>query len=234
MIGVHPLHPDKVYEALVGSTSHPAKLGNLKLIRNICEERQRLGVTDFSLNSVGQAIEARGGLKSKALWNPTSKDYRELIQAWDAYAGQPKRAEKAETSGRYDDLLRNITDPASRIVIEKIIRERDTYKSERDIAKNHANLIIDKRPLASTSGAKEAVGGMTLEVKVGPGLNEIELEALHHAVSAELLRAEGWKEEKLGRIVKDLGDGRSRTVFKAGFLTALRKVIAASSSGPTR
>jgi hypothetical protein len=43
----------------------------------------------------------------------------------------------------------------------------------------------------------------------------------------ELWSAEGWKEEKNGRVVKELGEGRTRTVLKPGFASAVRKVLTA-------
>jgi hypothetical protein len=52
------------------------------------------------------------------------------------------------------------------------------------------------------------------------GLTPTELMALSHAISNELMEQEGWVIEKSGRIVNRLG----RTIFKAGFVTAIRRL----------
>ena len=219
------IHPDAVREAILATTSHPTKRRNLDLIHEVCKEWESLGHKDFSLKAVGEAVEARGGLKVKALWNPQSADYRKLIEAWQAFAGGPKLREIAKASTS-DALLRTITDPATRIVVEKLVRERNSLRAERDILKSQSNLVIDRRPIANTTKTAIAEGTVTLEVSKGPTFNEAEREALEHAVAPELWRAEGWREERNGRVVKDLGEGRTRTIFKPGFVSAIRKVLA--------
>jgi len=66
---------------------------------------------------------------------------------------------------------------------------------------------------------------MTLEISNGPKLNLLEREAVEYTISPKFWRAEGWKEEANGRVVKDFGDGRTRTVFKPGFVSAIRTIL---------
>lgn len=220
------IHPDVVLEALLSGTFHPVKRRNLELIHQVCRERQSLGSRDFTLGSIGEFVENRGGPKAKTLWNPQSADYRKLVDAWEAFAGGPKLKE-AKKVAEGDTLTRTITDPAARIVVEKLIRERNSLRAECNILKAQTNLVIDKRPVpspAATAGVTSD-GSMTLEVQTGPALNALEREALQHAVSPETWRAEGWQEDKNGRVLKDLGEGRTRTVFKPGFVSAVRKLL---------
>lgn len=219
------VHPDAVREAILATASHPSKRRNIDLIHEVCREREGLGTKDFSLKAVGEAVESRGGLKVKALWNPQSADYRKLIEAWQAYAGGPKLREVAKASTA-DVLTRTITDPATRIIVEKLVRERNALRAERDILKAQTKLVIDRRPVSSAKALPlSADGSMTLELSSGPTFNVAEREALEHAVSPDLWRGEGWKEEKNGRVVKDLGEGRTRTIFKPGFVSAVRKAL---------
>lgn len=225
MSTISNVHPDAVRDAILATALHPTKRRNLELIHTVCRERNELGNKDYSLRAVGEVVEARGGLKVKALWNPQSADYRKLIDAWQAYAGGPRLREVAKSSP-IDALTRSIPDPAARIIVEKLIRERNMLRAEVNILKAQTHVVIDRRPTVSAKTAPLAADGtMSLEIQTGPTLNALEREAFEHAVSTELWRAEGWKEEKNGRVVKDLGDGRTRTIFKPGFVVAVRKVL---------
>lgn len=219
------IHPEAVRDALLAGASHPAKRRNLTLIYAVCEERANMGVKDFALKAIGEAVEARGGPKVKSLWNSQSVDYRKLIEAWQAYAGAPKFRELSKP-GKPDSVTRHIADPATRIVVEKLISERKSLQSEVNILKAQTKFVIDRRPvIAPKPTAHTADGALTLEISEGIRLNPLERESLEHSISPEFWRAEGWKEEKNGRVVKDLGEGRVRTIFKPGFVTAVRKFL---------
>jgi hypothetical protein len=218
------IHPDTILDVMLSTAAHPTKRRNLSLIHEVCREREKLDSQDFSLRAVGESAEARGGPKVKALWNPQSADYRKLIETWQAYAGAPVLREVAKSS-TVDVITQNIPDPATRIVVEKLMKERNTLRSEVNILKAQTKFVIDKRPQIATPTASTANGEMTLEIASGPKLNTLEREAIEHAVSPEFWRIEGWVSEKNGRVVKDLGEGRTRTVFKPGFVNALRKIL---------
>ncbi|MFM0496616.1 gamma-mobile-trio protein GmtX [Paraburkholderia caledonica] len=221
------IHPDSVAEAILATSSHPTKRRNLDLIHQVCGERHGLGSKDFSLKSIGEAVEARGGIKVKALWNPQSADYRKLIEAWQAFAGGSPRLRELEKVNAADALTRTISDPATRIIVEKLIRERNALRAEVNILKSQTTLTIDRRPsVATKSPLTTTDSGTTVEIPPGPTLNKLEREALEHAVSKELWDDEGWKEEKHGRVVRAAGpNGLSRTIFKPGFLTAIRRIL---------
>jgi hypothetical protein len=219
------IHPDAVRHAMLSGSLHPAKRRNLNLIHTVCEERANLGGKDFELKAIGEAVEARGGPKVKSLWNRQSVDYRKLIEAWQAYAGAPKLRELSKP-GKSDSVTRHIPDPATRIVVEKLIAERRSLQSEVNILKAQTKFVIDRRPvIAPMPSPHTAEGALTLEISEGVRLNPLEREAIEHSISPEFWRAEGWKEEKNGRVVKDLGEGRVRTIFKPGYVTAVQKFL---------
>lgn len=221
------IHPDAVVEASLAVKLHPVKRRNLELIHLVCKERHNMGSTDFSLKSVGEVVEGRGGLKAKALWNEQSADYRKLIEAWQAFAGGGPKLREVAKSAPQETLMRTITDPATRIIVEKLIRERNALKAEVNILKSQTTLTIDRRPQTISSASHKIPGSnMTLEVQTGPMLNSVEREALEYALSPEFWEGEGWVEEKHGRVIKKLDStGRSRTIFKPGFATAIRKIL---------
>lgn len=218
------VHPDLIRDAILATAAHPTKRRNVELIHEVCRERETLGSQDFSLKVIGEAVEARGGPKVKALWNSQSADYRKLIEGWQAYAGGPKLRELAKAS-TVDVVTQNIPDPATRIVVEKLIKERNALRAEVNILKAQTKFVIDKRPQVAAPSATIANGTMTLEVSSGPKLNALEREAIEHAISPEFWRIEGWVSEKNGRVVKDLGQGRTRTVLKPGFVNAMQKIL---------
>lgn len=221
-------HPDQVLEAILAVSVHPAKKRNLALIHQICRERYKLGLKDFSLKSIGEASEAQGGIKTKALWNAQSADYRKLIEAWQAYVG-PKEPNLRETARTADNnrLIQNIPDPATRIIVEQLLRERNSLRAELNILKSEAVVTIDRRPRPSAGiHSQNSDGSTTVEVTVGVGLNQLELEALQHAISKDLWDQEGWAEGSHGRVVLPVvGTDRVRTIFKPGFVSAVRKAL---------
>lgn len=221
------VHPDIVRDAMLATAAHPTKRRNIELIHEVCREREKLGSQDFALKVIGEAVDARGGPKVKSLWNAQSADYRKLIEAWQAYAGGPKLREMAKAR-TIDIVTRNIPDPATRIVVQKLIKERNTLRSEVNILKAQTKLVIDRRPQVAPPTAVVANGAMTLEISSGQKLNALEREAIEHVISPEFWRLEGWVSEKNGRVVKDLGQGRTRTVLKPGFVSAIQKILDAN------
>ncbi len=218
------MHPDEVHEALLSTAKHATKRRNLEIVHEVCFEQKKKGSTDFALSTIAGIVEARGGPRMKTMWNESCADYRKLIEAWQAYAGPPpfRELSKADTK---QGLLTNIEDPVIRVVVENIIAQRDALRAEVNILKANAELVIDKRPLgAATTLAMSENSSTTVEIVHTPQLNLLEREALAHSISTEFWNAEGWKEEKNGRVVKELGD-RNRTILKPGFVTAVRKVL---------
>lgn len=222
------IHPDAVLEAMLATNPHPVKRRNLTLIQQVCQERHALGTTNFSLKEVGEAVNARGGLKTKALWNTQSADYRKLIEAWQAYCGASTKKRAMTKTEAKDTLTRSIADPATRIIVEQAIRERNALRAEVNILKAQTSITIDRRQTPDSKMTAIAHGGRSVhEGRPSSGLNTLEREALEHAISAELWESEGWTEEKHGRVVKTVkSSGRSRTIFKPGFVSAVRKILA--------
>ena len=101
MSTISSVHPDAVRDAILATASHPTKRRNLELIHTVCRERNELGNKDYSLKAVGEVVEARGGLKVKALWNPQSADYRKLIDAWQEHVASGSEPSQGSDPGSH-------------------------------------------------------------------------------------------------------------------------------------
>ena len=99
-----------------------------------------------------------------------------------------------------------------------VLAENKKLRGEVNLLKQHANIVIDFRDKSGES-FEAARTGQYLPADVG--LTDSEKEALRHAISEKLLKDEGWKEEKHGRIHTEKGS----PIFKIGFATAIRKIL---------
>jgi hypothetical protein len=99
-----------------------------------------------------------------------------------------------------------------------ILASNTKLQREVNLLKQQTEIIIDRRtiPLSTTKHQDARLSG------ISDSLTPTELTSLSHAISTELMEQEGWAIEKSGRVVNNLG----RTIFKAGFATAIRKSLA--------
>ena len=99
-----------------------------------------------------------------------------------------------------------------------VLAENTKLRGEVNLLKQHANVVIDYRD-KSADGSRSAHSGDYLPADFG--LTDTEKEALRHAISLKLLKEEGWKEDKHGRIITDKGS----PIFRIGFANAIRKIL---------
>jgi len=99
-----------------------------------------------------------------------------------------------------------------------VLAENKKLRGEVNLLKQHANIVIDYRD-KSGDGSEAVRNGEYLPADVG--LTDSEKEALRDAISEKLLKDEGWKEDKHGRILTQKGS----PIFKIGFATAIRKIL---------
>jgi hypothetical protein len=165
--------------------------------------------------------EARHGMSRNALYNKASQDFRTLIAAWSAFAGQPDTKQPAPPKPLpEEDLLRRVEDPALRSLLGGIVAERNRLRGEVNLLKRNASVVIDRRTLPGH--AHHLPEGQVIQV-LSPlaNLTESEVAALRKAVSPEFLSQEGWREGPHGEIV----NAKGRTLFDVGFANAVRKLL---------
>ncbi len=214
MNGIKDMHPDTVLASLLGKGGRSNRRANLAKMHEICREKHANGMRDFSLPVIGRFAEAEGILKSRALYNAASADYRTLIEAWAAYAGPP--APKPTKKLASHEYLMRIEDPAIRSIIQAIITERDKLRAQLNVMKANTLVTVDRRQISAPYG-RPPIENLALTLT--------EREALQKAVSPSYLEERCLKEGSHGEIVNEHG----RTVFEMGFARAIRMVLAVTT-----
>jgi len=223
---VTTIDPSAILEDLKAGAS-PRKARTLDLLFGLLQKQAESGVMDFSIATIGRLSSAAGGPTTQAIRNKGGADYRRLIEAWAASQATTRRKPLSPTNRqklptRFEDILGRIEDSALRAVVGTLIAERNRFFNENRILKAQSDIVVDRRPMKQE--APPAVEGP-------PALNELltdmEREALQAAVSEEFLEQRGWTALDNGRVKNE--DGRS--IYKPGYLTAIRKILAETGDG---
>lgn len=217
------LSPEDVLAALQQDASTRTRQ-SLTLIHAICSEQHAIGGKDFSVATIGKLCSARGGPSPQAIRNAAGEHYRALLSAWASYADGVTRKSPARVEpGAADDLLGMIPDAAVRAVVGSFLAENRKLKAENTLLKTQANVVIDRRPASALSDSPSSTG-----VQIIPPLSTLtplEVDALRHAISNDLLNNMGWiVDAKTGRVTKS-----GRAIFRPGFVTAIKKVLDAAA-----
>ncbi|MGQ1512271.1 gamma-mobile-trio protein GmtX [Acinetobacter baumannii] len=198
---------------------------SLDKLNALLEKRFNSGNKDFSIATIGRASKAEGGIGEVSIRNKSGEHFRLLIDAWAAKAKTTMKkppvahSRKKETPSDME-LLKRLDDPALRAVFGQIIAERNKYKSENHILKNKKEVMIDMRPNSIINTSR---GQSTVELL--PALDGIlvnsEIEALRDAIDENKIASKGWTVTNHGAVKDENG----RPLFKAGFLTAIQKIL---------
>lgn len=213
------IHPNIVFDTMVAAGGHATKLKNLKLVHEACRRQNERNSRDFSFKTIGKFTEEQGGLSWRSIYN--TNDYKKLIEVWQAYAGpadpHPRMHKQPPVAQAF---LANIEDPAIRSIMEGVIIERDKLRGENNLLRSLPRGVIDKRPLGATIAFTDDSQSHAV-LHIGARLTESERSALRKAIDADFLADNDWKEGSHGEIL----NGRKRTIFEVGYVTAIRKVL---------
>lgn len=213
------IHPDAVVEALVARATRSNVKRTLRALHDLCQKHYEAGARDFSLSCIGRKAEECGIIGYRSLYNQSSEIYRELVAMWSAYSG-PARALPPKAPTR-DDYLMKIQDPAIRILVQRVIAERDSLKAQLNLLKGTTLGTIDLRPLGMNISSDPESGPRAV-LMLSAQLSERERAALKGAISHQKMKDEGWVEGPQGEISVE---GSKRVVFDRGFTSAMRKVL---------
>lgn len=218
-MSTNKLAPEDVLAALQRDATKRTQQ-SLELIYALCKEQHEAGNLDFSVATIGRLSAARGGPSTQAIRNATGEHYRALLKAWANHVeGATRKPAVRAEPGVADDVLAMITDPSVRAVVGSFLAENRKLKAENTMLKSHAQIVIDRRPSPGISTPAAQSG-----VQVLPPLSTLlplEVDALRHAISEELLTKMGWTvDAKTGRVSKG-----GHAIFRAGFATAIKKVL---------
>lgn len=182
------------------------------------------GERDFSITAIGRLSAEDGGVGYESIRATVNKHYRDLIEAWAAKAKTTtKKPLSSHSRSRRvpqdNQLLERIPDPALRVLFGQIIAERNRYRTQLNILKSQAEVVIDKRPVRQFEASAEPNGEFIPSLKGVVSNNEIK--ALRFAASDECIEHQGWLVTQAGQVKNELGE----EVFPRGFMTGLRKLV---------
>jgi hypothetical protein len=107
-----------------------------------------------------------------------------------------------------------------RALFGQIIAERNRYRNEVNLLKQHTNIIIDKRPVSHVETRYEMNG------KEPPFLSGIltksEMNALVYSISDECMENNDWQYTQAGQVK---AVEHNLEIFPRGFVTGLRKIL---------
>ena len=203
---------------------HLRTQASLDTLNEILETYYNNGQRDFSVTQIGRLSVENGGPGYQSIRATQNKHYRTLIEAWAAKAGTTTKKPITELSRSREvpadnQLLERLADPALRALFGQIIAERNRYRKELNLLKQHANIVIDKRPIRHLVPTPESV-------KVLPALTglltPIEIKALAYAISDECMEKQDWQYTKAGQIKSE---EYGQEIFPRGFVNGIQKIL---------
>jgi len=220
------IHPNEVLENLKATCGNKRSKNNLDILHAICRRQKEGNSTDFTLPTIGELSSKDGGpgYTSIRTSDKSGQRFQQLITAWANYTGgvtsQSKRESKKENQPpTLADLLQKAgVDAALVSTVGRLEVEHRRAINALNVAKSQGEVIVDRRKIAH-----QVSPSATPEVLPATTLTDLEREALQAALSAEFLEQEGWSIDRSGRIK----NAKGRTIFKAGFATALKKMLGA-------
>jgi hypothetical protein len=216
--------PDEVLDALKRDATTRTR-NSLDIIYAICREQADAGSRDFSVATIGRLSSRRGGPVTQTIRNLSGEHFRVLLAAWASYVdGATRKPPVRPEPGVADDVLDMIPDASVRALVGSFLAENRRLKAENNLLKRQAQVVIDRRPPSKMSVLEAQTAVQVLSPL--SNLLPVEVDALRHAISDELLQKMGWVvDSKTGRVSKG-----GLAVFRAGFVTAIRKVLDATGS----
>lgn len=204
---------EAMLEALC-SGADPRKVRSLRLIHAICVEQRERGSHDYSIATIGRLSAKRGGPAAGAIRNKPGEAYRALIRTFSNSAHTKTTTPANARVAEIDSILEGVSDPVLRTRLGLLLAELKSTRAQLLAARHLANrtATLDLRSLSSDQLPSPSPSQV---------LTPLEVRALEIAISSETLEHWGWRTDESGRVTTDTG----RTVFPAGFVTAIRKVL---------
>jgi hypothetical protein len=183
---------------------------------------------DFSITHIGRISSENGGPGYASLRATKNDHFRRLIEAWATYSGTTTKKPLAATARSHQvptdhKLLERIQDVAVRALFGQILAERNSLKKQINVLKQHANIVIDRRPVRQFDAqATEVADKVELLPAVTGILKPLEVKALIYAISDECKEDKNWEFTRTGQ-VKDMSS--MEEIFPRGFVTGIRKIL---------
>lgn len=220
------IHPDTIFNALFSKPGRSERRDALTRLQQICRQHYESGSRDFSITNIGKECETQGIIKSRALYNAQSADYRALIEAWAVFAASERDGAKGDSEApkNRNNYVSRILDPAIRARVDDLIWERDSLRVQLSLAeaeKQLSSVKVRNEMLAVVTPAKKPRGRPMKNVSewiLKPG----DLEALKKAISPTFMISQGWRPGSKGEVVNSQG----QTVYEPEYSQAIKKILA--------
>lgn len=203
----------------------PRTKNSLDKLNALLEARFNMGEKDYSIATIGRVSMANNGIGTVSIRNKSGVHFRLLIEAWAEKANTKMKKPPVTQSRLLNvptdiDLLKRLDDPALRAVFGQIIAEKNKLKAENRILKKNTEVIVDMRPKQIIESNSE-----NQSVELLPALSKVflssEIEVLRDASDEKNMLTKGLTCSPFGAVKDENG----RVLFKAGFLSAIRKVL---------
>jgi hypothetical protein len=211
------IEPNRLFAQLLENAS-TRKKRSLEIVHNICKEQYERGSKDFSIPTIGRLSVEEKGPSKQTIRNKAGEDYRALMHCWAEYAnGTTKKTKTKQENTTSDEILAGITDPTIRALVGVILAENRKLKGENSLLKQNTNLTIDMRhPSRALLNANDSTEALPQTSNLLPS----EVTALQNAISDEFLTEWGFTTDQQGRV-----KFKGRTMYKAGYVTAIKKIL---------
>jgi len=218
------MHPDDMLAQLLESASKRRRT-SLEIIHGVCREQHERGAKDFSIATIARLSEAKGGPAGSTIRNKTGEEYQGLIKCWASHTGGSPRKLPKLSVDPIMELIASVEKPEERAILGSIVVENRKLKREVNLLKHQASqtAILDLRPSQNSSTAMPVSSELLPYEK---SLTTSELAALREAISPEKLEDEGWSVDDQGFLVNE----SRRRIYGVGYVSGLRKVVAAAES----
>lgn len=192
---------------------------SLDLLNSLLEARFNAKEKDYSIATIGRESKKEGGVGTVSIRNKSGKHFRLLIDAWATKANttmkKPYVSQSRSLNAPSDiELLRQLDDPALRVVFGQIIAQRNKLRSENNILKKNIEISIQMNP-SKVINAVEVLPALVSK------LLPSEIEALKDAINEDKIAQRGWTISNYGAVK----DEYERSLFKNGFVPAIQKIL---------
>jgi len=219
-----------VYERLCGEARRPQRRKSLELLWNVLEAMRAEGEVDYSIASVGERLEAAGGLSTQSIRNTPGKPFRDVIAAYAAAVGGSRKRTGQREMSPLDVALASVANPAARALLRQCVAEHKRCQHEKDQLRSaFKRLSVGNEPGASPtfSVPQSPLPAQTVTAPPPPSrpfggpLHRFEIEAVRAAIDDDRLAENGWIIQSNGSIVSETGE----VLLPPGFATSLAKMI---------
>ena len=206
---------------------HPRIQKSLDKLNDILKAYHDAGHRDFSVTAIGRFSANQKGLGYQSLRATKNAHYRRLIEAWATEAGTDMKKPLVEVERFHKlpadfDLLQRLDDPALRALFGQVIAERNRLRQEVKLVKQHANAVIDKRPVQYFKPVAESSEGVQVMPAMTGLLPPPLVASLEYAISDDCMEKNGWYHTDLGQVKEREYDTE---IYPRGYVLAIRKVL---------